>query len=261
MFHRFCAQCINKSIETSSSDFCRCPLCNEKITKRGLRKQEDINDIVQALIKAVNSFENDCQKKVITNAKDVVIFDISVDKSKSIHQIDFSATETIDETEEIKLDDQTNHSIAENNGTESEDNRKTTTITCVMNSQYQSNIDQTIETIDGDQSQDNNATDIYFETSKNSINGQIGDSLVDSAQNDSISVEEDIIATQSQNLKVNKSKITYGCSRRSHIDDKFDRVIGIIGSESDHTRDRSELNSEQITFKIIGFCFGIGDTN
>lgn len=197
--------------------------------------------MVDALKKAVHSFETDCQMKVITDANNVVVFDVSADKSKSCLQVDGhpSVTETIEETKAIESNVQTNKSLAEKSCNEA--NKKTTTITCVESSQSKS--DPLIESIDEDLSKESGATDNYFQQSDNSLSNK-GELILVSEERQSDS-HNYIRPTQSQDLIVTKPKITYGSSRRSHSDDLFDRIV------LRPSLDRNCRNSNQISSKSV----------
>jgi len=205
--HRFCSDCIRKSIESSTHEFCRCPLCQEKITKRALRPQTDVSHLIQGFKEVVERFEGDIGKKIITNADDVVIFDVSTDKSKSYLQINDSIGTTVDH---------------KSNGSP-------------LESTVEGSDDKT-ELIDDWPSCETMREEVEelskncMETTKKSINGKTDKCAESEAQ-----VNRNAIP--SQNLTVNKSKITYSSSRNS-IGDRFDLVINAsnynINADDEH---------------------------
>ncbi|XP_054166419.1 breast cancer type 1 susceptibility protein homolog [Oppia nitens] len=203
--HRFCGECINKAIDNSSTpDYCRCPLCNEKITKRSLRPQIDFADIISAFRDAVDSFEKDFHEEVITNTDEVVIFDLSTDRSKSRLQTTNDCTiasVVVQPKDNEKVKRKSNELVDSVNGndwptpqdtTQESDNNKTVEITADSEPSKVSDVDKT------------NEETIELTNDENSVTN----------------------VNPSQNLTVNRSsKITYGVQKQS--DDKFDRIMGL----------------------------------
>lgn len=234
--HHFCGQCITKAIDSSSGEYCRCPLCNEKITKRSLRPQLEVSDIIQSFKEAVDSFERDKQMSIMSDS-DVVVFDVS-DKSSLIQSND--SIEIINESKdqnksEVKEHNKSIESFNENNDIEL--NRKMTaqTLTSDELTSGQPLIDI----------QDMDVTDVYFNSTKSSNNNfeEFEDDIDFENFKDN---EPEVIPvmnpnpTQSQDLRVSKSKITYGSSRPP-TNDKFDRIIRL----SDMTTILNESKSNE----------------
>ena len=214
--HHFCSECITKAIESSSGDCCQCPLCNHKITKRSLRRQLDVLDMIEAFKVAVRSFERDNEMSSITDNNDVVVFDVSSDRSKSCVQINDSF-DSINEFKHKGLD-KTNVSAIESSDIEL--NRKI--IATAMSGEWpscESSSESNAFIVD---IKELDETDAYFESTNGSINENCYQSL-DSMEPKVDSVVEPL-PTQSQNLKVTKSRITYSSSRPP-TDNRFDRII------------------------------------
>ena len=239
--HHFCGQCITKAIDSSSGDYCRCPLCNEKITKRSLRPQLEVFDMIVALKEAVDSFESDNQMSLITDSNEMVVFDVSSDKSKSCVQSsdsfdNFNETKDSEKFQNKSLN-KTKESSIESSDIES--NRKKT---ISVSDEW-----STCDTTDAD-IKDMDKTEAYFESTKSSKNEESDDSMSSLGDIDCL-VEQ--IPTQSQNLKVTKSRITYSSSRPP-TDDRFDRIIRLSEISSNELNERPKRVDIQNDCQING---------
>ncbi len=248
--HRFCNTCICRSIESSVSDYCRCPLCNEKITKRSLRQQLELEDIINSIKTCVQLFEKDNNLSTIMSSDDRIIFDNS------------TTDESITFDNSICHKDKGEDNAQKINGFKDNDivvekkeksSKLTTTITSVSDDcwptcedSFGSNHLTTNETKD--------MTDIEIITNINNTSivsnecsiGEksiqrlskletdesteiINDLQLENESNDQLNGEKSkSVLTQSQNLLVSKSRITY--STRKASDDKFDQIISCVNN-------------------------------
>lgn len=73
--HRFCYKCISDLIHSKSGHYCRCPLCDEKVTKRSLRPQSELWLFIKSIKRCIDLFQSDNQLTSLMASDEELVFD------------------------------------------------------------------------------------------------------------------------------------------------------------------------------------------